>query len=258
MSFALRHTDKEVDMRGSSFAFSLLLLAGAGCEERQLLSDAGTEAELAETGSADLGFAPLPDLLLPDGTAPYTKKNGTCELAIECVTKADCTSKGLRDCKDGRCVSCLKDSDCPSFLKGCDTSTGFCRLCRQDSDCVIAGKTYGTGKCDPATWNCTHCDSDADCAGATFGSTSRCASLPGSSSKKMSMCVGCTSDADCANAQLKGCDLAAGVCNLCRSDSDCCWPGKTCSLTCDKATGECRCSSDAQCQTGLSPLFECR
>lgn len=261
-------------------AAGLVLVLGQGCDEDAQLADAWSPADLGG-GEAYVTDAPLPLLeggpdgfLIPDlPPSPDTGKmdqghadqgqpgSGTCVPDLSCTTTADCTAKGVLDCVNGSCVYCKTDGDCPSGSKGCDTSTGFCRvICVTDADCTIGGVTVGTGKCDTQIWNCTLCASDADCAsvGSGAGFTKYCAQIPNALGGTLNMCVGCKSDADCANTNFKGCDTVTGTCKLCKSVADCCPFSSSCGQTCD-ANGECRCTSDQQCHSGYGlKLWKCQ
>ena len=106
---------------------------------------------------------------------------------------------------------------------------------------------------------CQHCDSDADCTGALPYSTKQCGSYPLANGGTASMCFGCKTDADCAAGVLKGCDPVQGICSRCTSDAECCMPGMPCPLSCELATGQCRCGSTADCRLAWGgKLYVCK
>ncbi len=157
-----------------------------------------------------------------------------------CTKDSDCSaSTGKPKCEtdSGTCVACLQDSDCPSGDR-CEPSQHACVQgnCQANADCKDAAKPF----CN-ADGNCVACLVDADCP-STGGVRRTCDRI-------QNVCTDnpCQADADCAvDPSGHRCDLTNGTCVQCLSDLDC-------NLTtprCDDA-GQCvACLDDFDCDTG--------
>lgn len=137
---------------------------------------------------------------------------GTCTM---CKTDFDCDMaiyKGGCNTATGFCRMCKVDADCPAFKGGCNTATGVCGMCKADVDCTISGAKIMTGKCD-ALGMCTRCTSVADCQ---FAASPYKACTAG-------RCVLCATDAHCAGTagSAQHCDVASGACTACTSAAEC-------------------------------------
>lgn len=182
-------------------------------------------------------------------TAPDDCATGRCDpdtrACVACLEDGDC-SAGER-CDDGTCLAappppCGIDADCPAgttcqgdvctlgcregecALGVCDATTGACRACLDDGDCLEGWA------CDAVLGLCrAPCGSDAECVG-------RCDTLLG-------RCVGCFEDADCLGLR---CDPAIRSCVPCLEDDDC-----IAGFLCDAAAARCvGCFEDADCDAG--------
>jgi hypothetical protein len=176
-------------------------------------------------------------------SAPYTKCAAPYSSASynhcqkPCASDTDCAGlSGLKTCNQGtgKCVACMKDSDCTSsYYKYCMASNGQCVQCRSDADCA-ANKTYKF--CAAASGKCVECKTAADCAGNPFAKI--CDPTSG--------CEECKKDADCGVGSL-GNRCSGSIC-VCATDADC--AGRTAGNKCDTSMQACSCTVDADCPTG--------
>jgi len=119
-------------------------------------------------------------------------------------------------------------------LSACDTVSGQCRVCNDDTDCIANLPYCQNGFCH-------ECLVDANCGGGT------CVGAP-----IMRHCS-CTVDADCdffSPLVDLHCDQLTNVCGFCGDDNDC-----TGSLTLCSG-GHCRCRDNTEC-TGNSQGTVC-
>jgi hypothetical protein len=132
--------------------------------------------------------AAVPDLK-PDTVAPSLM----CE--AWCTKDADCTG-GLKKCDTatGICKSCEKDTDCVKGLGNtghCNT-TFSCNKCTSNADCTTAYPFTAKISCQTATGICINCTQDSNCTKGS-GNTGLCATAAGS-------CLKCTVQKDCDDA----------------------------------------------------------
>jgi hypothetical protein len=143
-------------------------------------------------------------------------QTGTC---VGCQTNADCAgSSPICNLSTNTCRACQSSTDCASFsgdpvCATTGTRQGQCVVCQADTDCP------GTESiCNPATNACTGCVKSTDCS----GDTPVCNATAGT-------CLACTTDPECAaivrtGTQLPLCQTtgpSAGSCVQCRVNSDC-------------------------------------
>ncbi|MCG3171958.1 MAG: hypothetical protein GMKNLPBB_00099 [Myxococcota bacterium] len=109
--------------------------------------------------------------------------NPSTKLCGECASNSDCTSSDRRFCNaNGKCASCLADSDCHSqALLRC--LTGRCVGCTSDGDCP-----QGTMYCKN-----NFCETIATDAGVSDSGVGDSSIPPGS----VGLCQTCTKQADC-------------------------------------------------------------
>lgn len=110
-----------------------------------------------------------------------------------CKSTEDC--KG-QICSGNRCSPCTGHDEC-EHTRLCDTSSGMCIKCKQNSDCH-------TALCDVQKGQCIPCQQDTDCKATAF-----C---------RKGVCARCTKGEDCATGR---CDTQTGACQPCQQDDDC-------------------------------------
>jgi hypothetical protein len=102
-----------------------------------------------------------------NGDGPCTSTDGT----VDCRSTI-CATTGA---SSGLCVACLENSQCPSGMAICDTTTNTCVECTTSSQCPKDAPI-----CQPSTGICTTmCTTDADCGKVdwcdiTSGATGLC------------------------------------------------------------------------------------
>ncbi len=163
-----------------------------------------------------------------------------------CSSTNDCQAFGLVcDTVSGACLECLDDTTCMTGRK-CRLSDHTCvRGCAANTDCRN-GRT-----CDTQTGTCIECATDAQCMGQKCDPSSHScvACLANTDCPQGSTCSGgdcapsCTSSAQCAGGGGGGprggggpsgvCALGLGVCVECVDNSQCggqgyCQPDHTC------------------------------
>ena len=139
---------------------------------------------------------------------------------------------------------CASDSDCRLSTLHCDTTSGQCVPCVDDTQCT----TPGFPRCDSALHECVQCGVDGDCPpGQVCEPTShRCVS-PCSDAGRCpptapmcnmhGLCVGCYDNQQCAFSPTGHvCDPASGQCVQCVNDDQCNYDNKR---RCCRALGEC-------------------
>ena len=127
----------------------------------QLAGEVG-RALAEDLGDGDCTAAPYTKCAAPYSSASYNH----CQKP--CATDADCAGlSGLNTCNTGtgKCVACMQDSDCTStYYKYCMASNGQCVQCRSDADCTSSTYKF----CAVSTGNCVECKTNADCASNQF------------------------------------------------------------------------------------------
>ncbi len=92
---------------------------------------------------------------------PFCDGDGSCE---ECLKEGDCGA-GAR-CVDKECVTkCTGDAQCTGDRRFCNTATGVCMECRDNTHCTSGGSPYcetGSGQCVECLTN-DNCDPDKVC-----------------------------------------------------------------------------------------------
>jgi hypothetical protein len=163
-----------------------------------------------------------------------------------CATNADC-GVAAPSCwpSDNDChTACTNDQSCPGTsapggrnLRFCDTSTGACLECKQNSDCPTNAPL-----CEIATGRCLECTQNSECPAAR----PRCIAGRG-------RCAECTSNADCGAAEPR-CDLGDFECRsvACTTDAQC--SGAT--PKCNVGSGNCvQCLVNTECPA-TAPICE--
>jgi Right handed beta helix region len=117
---------------------------------------------------------------------------------IRCDSPADCSgATPACDSTTGYCVACLDDSTCPTAeAPVCMTESHTCGGCGGDGDCADRGD--GRTTCDTTTGHCERCVDDGDCTVAT-------APICGDDKT----CRACSADTECGSGV---CDLDGGGC----------------------------------------------
>lgn len=140
---------------------------------------------------------------------------------VDCDGDDECPST-LPVCANHKCVGCIGAADCERFdaTSACDTASGKCEACVENTDCVEPTKPI----CDAHA--CRSCASDLDCE--PLGKI--CDESPG---PFQGQCVQCTqAETDETRCGTKSCDPAtractqtergsAGICEACVADSEC-------------------------------------
>jgi hypothetical protein len=184
--------------------------------------------------------------------------NASYEHCGYCYTDVDCPSHFPLCSLSNTCVtSCvLSDGGTSCSTGGCDTNSGLCVQCVQDSNCLQAAQPYcatdvdggeycvectqpsqcpGTAPgCNSYYHNCGWCFSDSDCpTTAPFCNGNESCVLPcdgggqcptGACNTDAGFCVECVQDSDCQQAGFPYCaaDVGAGnFCGQCVASSDC-------------------------------------
>lgn len=138
-----------------------------------------------------------------------------------CVSDPDCQGNRC-DSTTGACVECLDDSHCRALGRTVCES-GSCRDCRADSDCHQSDHPY----CERGS--CLECRSNSDCGDNT---PAFCRS---------GTCVPCAFSGDCERLR-RLCDVSGPMnCLACQTDADCFPERPRCSTVCVE------CRSDADC-----------
>jgi hypothetical protein len=173
-----------------------------------------------------------------------------------CAVSTDCPASAPL-CDQGICVvSCTSDAGTGCDSGVCQTSTGFCVTCLDDTECQSQASTpYCASDVDAGNF-CIQCRTPTDCP----------SDMPGCSSQGY-FCGGCASSADCpasnpycqfgvcgASCVLPDggntcpyavCDTTSGLCVGCLINSDC-QPSTYCLLT-DAGNSCVQCLDSSQC-----------
>jgi hypothetical protein len=154
---------------------------------------------------------------------------GSTGAAGACSRDSDCRLSTLHcDTVSGACVACIDDSQCTDpNLRICDSALNSCVQCGVDGDCAIGQE------CEPTTH---HCVSSCADGGSCPASAPHCTG---------GYCLGCTTNGDCATSAAGNvCDTATGQCVACTSDAQC--PSQL--RRCDRTTDTCvACLTSADC-----------
>ncbi len=126
------------------------------------------------------------------------------------------TCTGNTHCRDGVCVECVQNSNCPSSKPVCNN--GSCVVCAGSQGC-----SGSTPVCLDQT-RCVACTSDSHCSGSTPACNNN-------------QCIACTSDSHC-RAPFSHCQNSA--CVECTSDSHCTVSG----TQCNTSTNKCECKAN--------------
>jgi Cys-rich repeat protein len=215
--------------------------------------------------------------------------SGVCER--QCTVSSDCPKPGFNICDPNRfvCSQCAVDLDCTTGANAannqpyCDTSTGLCVGCLDDTSCYVQGEPAGQ-HCDMTTQMCvTGCLTVADCPPGTKD----CMPLPGSSSTTGAciecmpqsqatdclsglpvcnpatlQCVQCNTNADCSQTTGQ-CDTSGHQCVTC-VENQICAPGQVCNLNtfecmdgCVGGAGGPNCPPETVCNAQAGPNGTC-
>jgi hypothetical protein len=225
----------------------LVVDVGAGVDQAIVDVPAPVDVTMPEALPIDTRPA---DVLPPD--AP-----GTCLLASDCTRV-----EGKPYCLKGRCVSCAEPtagvSICTGSTSVCNTNTGGCVECTQNSECKTAKKLFCAQNkcvgCDDPGARPTGNSADAGVDGGTRSDAGVAVAPACTSSKPICVasdsttapglagqCVGCVTNADCSDST-PICN-SANMCEACTNDSQCTTGPKIC-LFHSPYNG--RCATDAE------------
>ncbi len=174
-----------------------------------------------------------------DGGLPV----GTCNADLDC---AGIQGRTHCDIAHQTCVACNADVDCPDAQRQvCDTTTHTCTPrppCHADADC---GALPGTPYCETVTGECVVCTQDSQCTGTQQvcdGTDHVCRFSP------------CHADADCtAWPATPHCETISGYCQMCVVDADCGTQGLCQGGSC-VPKGQCQQDSDCPAGQVCNPL----
>lgn len=135
-----------------------------------------------------------------------------CQVNAECAGRPEGT---VCDTAAGRCVLCLRDTDCDAPLT-CTIETNQCTGCQSNAECT----SPTASQCNVGTELCESCTSDAGCVGID--------GLPACNSGTCSECtvqnetecgaMACNPATNTCSEIMRG---SAGVCGACTADSEC-------------------------------------
>ena len=226
---------------------------GGSCSPCQLSKDCGAGMICVKQGADKV-------------CAPSCAGGETCPASSACID----FGTGIKACSFSSETCCYGDSCAPSTAcQGCPGKciAGKCVECLKDSDCsegtcIASSHTCQKAKCPVekpqklVTGECVECTNDTHCAASTVGP--KCAA---------NKCAKANQSNECAVCQdpYPGCVEINGAwsCVECATDADCKSKGKgTCSaktFTCSGTTGgggtvtpSTKCKSDADCKAGTS------
>ncbi len=120
----------------------------------------------------------------------------TSDSTSGCGAGPACGEGLVCDTASGQCVGCLNDSDCTKGV--CHPVQRGCVACIEDVDCT-------SGRCHPLAAICVQCLEDDDC-------------IEGVCDGESLMCIGCMTDADCESGV---CNQDTRSCVGCASDATC-------------------------------------
>ncbi len=141
---------------------------------------------------------------------------GTCVLTSFTCEKATCPAEKPLKLVTGECVECTNDTHCAASSKGPKCISNVCSPSNQNNECSVCKDPYPGCVEINGTWSCVECATDDDCAKKNKGNCSA----------KTYTCSGTT----------QGGGPTSGTC---KSDADC--PAGTTGfdLACDVASGLC-------------------
>jgi MYXO-CTERM domain-containing protein len=181
----------------------------------------------------------------PAGSPVCDDQTGTC---VGCDTNANCAgSSPICNLATNTCRACANNTDCASISGDpvCATTgmrQGQCVVCQADTDCPANRPV-----CDQATSTCVGCVTSADCSGGT----PICNTTTGT-------CLPCSADSQCAAVASTGTPLPlcqttgsrAGECVQCTAqNSSACTTGSA-TPVCEVTTGLCGCTLASDCEAG--------
>lgn len=142
--------------------------------------------------------------------------DSTCLLTSFTCTKATCPAEKPQKLVTGECVECTNDTHCAASSKGPKCIGNACSPSNQNNECSVCKDPYPGCVEINGTWSCVECSTDDDCSKKGKGSCSA----------KTYTCSGTT----------QGGGPTSGSC---KSDADC--PAGTTGfvLACDTASGLC-------------------
>jgi hypothetical protein len=161
---------------------------------------------------------------------------------------------------------CTSDRDCSFPGLVCDTTSGACVACLDDSQCTIPERP----RCDSALHQCVECGTSGDCASneiceptshhciPTCFDGGSCPQTAPNCDPYRGVCMQCSSSIDCVSFAGRVCNPASGTCVECVWDAQCFPPMGRCNQATDQCVG-CLTSGDCDMNQVCDPsTYTCR
>ncbi len=178
--------------------------------------------------------------------------NNTCVAGCSAANQA-CPLGLVCDLSVGRCVACVRHSDCRNpAVPFCEPTSNRCVECLTGVDCRDPARPV----CDPSTNSCVRCVLDSQCPAGNVCTNNAC--VPGCSANQAcpagqvcsgaGQCVQCLNDTHCGGATPR-CDTQSSRCVACLPGAtDNCPVGQYCrnDFVCERG-----CKAGADCPSGV-------
>jgi hypothetical protein len=182
----------------------------------------------------------------------------------KCAGNNDCAGRsgaGVCEPSSGKCVACVKSSECTS-----DTTKPVC-VANQCAACSSAAsecetKNSAAPVCEPTSGKCVQCVATSDCAGDADGGVDGGADggvVAGFCDTKTNQCVGCLSSRDCSDPSKPICGTAQAcvACGNQLAPAGSCTTKNSVLPVCKAAAGTCvECAVDVDCKTSTAPACD--
>ena len=218
-------------------------------------------------------------------TADPTKPVCMANKCVACTANGQCSSRGdgsvttgVCDTTTGRCVACVKSSECTADPAKPVCAANQCAACKSaESECRI--KNSGAPVCDQSSGKCVGCLNNNHCSGSTDGGVdggddgedagADGGVVAGFCYLATNQCVECLAHGDCKDPSRPICSslhtcVGCGAQNLpasvCAAKNPALPACKTDTGTCVECTGDGNCAGDAGlrvCNTGTNKCVEC-
>jgi hypothetical protein len=219
---------------------------------------------------------------------------GVCEptsgRCVACVKSSDCTADPNKPvcAANNQCTACTANSQCAGRSDGgvgpgvCETTSGKCVACVKSSDCTVdptkpvcvanqctacsvavsecETKSSAAPVCDSVSGKCVGCVSNSNCAGETDGGVdggSDGGVIAGFCNLTTNQCVGCLKNTDCTdpNNPICGTSQTCVGCNNPLAPAASCTTKNAALPVCN--AGPCvECAGDVDCKTAATPACD--